>query len=131
MHFYSSSSSSPIEVSCSPRAPLRSAGGTAAAVFIADSPFKEFFYPMLEPYVHYVPVGRALEDLVERVQWANAHPAEVAAIAARGQAFARRHLHTRAVACFWWQLLTAIAALEDFEPRSDPNLGFVRPTAQG
>ena len=52
------------------------------------------------------------------MRWANAHPAEVAAIAARGQAFARQHLTTHAVACFWWQLLREFAALQDFEPRT-------------
>jgi len=63
---------------------------TGSAVFIADSPFREYFYPLLKPWVHFVPVGRTLEDVVQRVEWANAHPAEVTAIAARGQAFARK-----------------------------------------
>ena len=91
---------------------------TGSAVFLADSPFYEWWYPLLRPWVHYIPVERALRDVPERVRWANAHPAEVAAIAARGLAFARQHLTTHAVACFWWQLLTEFAALQDFEPRT-------------
>jgi len=96
---------------------------TGSAVFIADSPFREYFYPLLKPWVHFVPVGRTLEDVVQRVEWANAHPAEVSAIAARGQAFARKHLHTHAVACYWWQLLTAFSGLQNFKPRT---AGFAR-----
>lgn len=70
------------------------------------------------PWVHYVPVERSLRDVLERVRWANAHPDEVAAIARNGQAFARQHLTTHGVACFWWQLLSEFAALQDFEPRA-------------
>ena len=77
-----------------------------------------------EPWVHYVPVGRALEDVVERVQWANAHPAGAADIGAAGAAFARQHLTKYAVACYWWQLLTEFAALQSFKARSE---GFSRP----
>ena len=60
-----------------------------------------------------------MHDLVERVQWANAHPAEVARIAAQGKQFAEQHLHTHAIACFWWQLLSVFAALQYFEPRTE------------
>ena len=37
---------------------------------------------------------------------------------------ASRHLHTHAVACYWWQLLSAFAALQNFEPRTQGELGF-------
>jgi protein glucosyltransferase len=91
---------------------------TGSAVFLANSPFYEWWYPLLKPWVHYVPVGRTLDDLVDRVLWANAHPNEVAAIGAAGAAFARQHLHTHGVACYWWQLLTEFAALQSFKPRT-------------
>ncbi|KAL1518865.1 hypothetical protein AB1Y20_003142 [Prymnesium parvum] len=90
---------------------------TGSAVFFADSPFKEWWYPLLKPWVHYVPVDRSLRDLVERVEWANAHPDAVAAIGAAGAAFARQHLHKHAIACYWWQLLSEFAALQSFQPR--------------
>ncbi|KAL3927726.1 MAG: hypothetical protein SGPRY_002690 [Prymnesium sp.] len=92
---------------------------TGSAVFIADSPFREWWYPLLKPWVHYVPVDRALRDIVQRVNWANAHPQEVAAIGAAGAAFARQHLQKHAVACYWWQLLTEFAALQSFKPRTE------------
>ena len=43
-------------------------------------------------------------------------PTEAEAIARRAQALAAR-LHAWDAACFWWQLLTALAPLEAFEPR--------------
>ena len=46
------------------------------------------------------------------------------AIAAAGAKFAKQHLHTHGVACYWWQLLSALAELEGFRPRSERALGF-------
>ena len=97
---------------------------TGSAVFLVDSPFREWWYPLLKPWVHYVPVGRALEDLVQRVEWANAHPTEVAAIGKAGATFARQHLHKHAIACYWWQLLTQFAGLQSFHARHE---GFPHP----
>ena len=46
------------------------------------------------------------------------------AIAAAGKRFAQEHLHLPSIACYWWQLLTAFAELQGFEPRNDRALGF-------
>ena len=43
-------------------------------------------------------------------------PTEAEAIARRAQALAAR-LHAWDAACFWWQLLAALAPLEAFAPR--------------
>lgn len=38
-----------------------------------DSPFEQWFYERLEPWVHYVPVARDLSDLPERMRWCLKH----------------------------------------------------------
>ncbi|KAJ6553694.1 hypothetical protein DFH09DRAFT_1495217, partial [Mycena vulgaris] len=38
--------------------------------------FEEYFNDWLRPYEHYVPVLADLSDLVEKIEWANAHPEE-------------------------------------------------------
>ena len=87
--------------------------------------YKEFFYRYMLPWVHYVPVAENLGDLAERLAWADAHPTRVAQIAAAATQLTT-HLHAYEIACFWWQLLTALAPLQDFMPRSDQQrLGFV------
>ena len=53
------------------------------AVLKQDSPRREAFHCMMEPYVHYVPVWRNLSNLVERVEWARAHDAEARQMAQR------------------------------------------------
>ena len=39
-----------------------------------ESPYYEFFYPSLQPYVHYVPVH--VTDVGDAVEWARKHPKE-------------------------------------------------------
>ena len=90
-----------------------------AATRIKQASFSsEYFYPLLQPYVHYVPVATNLQDVPEKLRWAKANPKLAEAIARRGQDFAREHLHTESIACYWWQLLTTFSALQDFQPRS-------------
>ena len=68
-------------------------------------------------------VAANLDDLPRRVRWARANPEAAAAIARRAQELAAS-LHVLDVACFWWQLLTATAPLQNFEPRTQSALGF-------
>jgi len=95
-----------------------------STIFKQDSFSNEYFYPLLRPYVHYVPVAASLHDVPEKLAWAKAHPQQAEAIANAGKQFAREHLHVTAVACYWWQLLTAFAELQNFEPRTHQELGF-------
>ena len=95
-----------------------------ALVFRQWSPYQEFFHALLRPWVHYIPVADSLADLAERLEWADRHPDEVRKIRAAAQG-AMSRINLCEVACFWWQLLTALAPLQDFEPRTDERrLGF-------
>ncbi len=95
-----------------------------STIFKQDSFSSEYFYPLLKPNVHYIPVATNLQDAREKLRWAREHPAQAEAIAAAGQRFAQEHLHLPSIACYWWQLLTAFAELQGFEPRNDRALGF-------
>ena len=97
---------------------------TGSTVFKAASASTEYFYPLLKEWEHYVPVQANLADARARHEWALAHPRRAEAIAAAGAKFAKQHLHTHGVACYWWQLLSALAELEGFRPRSERALGF-------
>jgi hypothetical protein len=66
------------------------------AVFVVRSPWSEYYYAQLSPWVHYIPVRENLTDLVDRLDWADNHSEEVATIAATAQAFARSHLTEKA-----------------------------------
>lgn len=49
--------------------------------------YRQWYYPELTPWTHYVPVKSDLSDLAERVTWCRANLDACAEIAARGQAF--------------------------------------------
>mmetsp|Transcript_22586 Transcript_22586/g.68881 ORF Transcript_22586/g.68881 Transcript_22586/m.68881 type:complete len:374 (-) Transcript_22586:295-1416(-) len=62
-------------------------------IFIVARPWQEYYSRSLEPYRHFIPVKEDLSDLINRLDWADAHPQEVADIGKTGQAFARDHLN--------------------------------------
>jgi hypothetical protein len=57
-------------------------------VIIIDRPFVEFYYSLLIPYVHYIPVKRDLSDLLEQIQWMKEHEDDCMKIAENGYQFA-------------------------------------------
>ena len=53
------------------------------------TPTKDYFHDALVPWVHYVPVAEDLGDLMEKYEWAEAHPEEARKIAERGTEWVR------------------------------------------
>lgn len=60
--------------------------------FIAASNWEQWYSNELIPYVHYVPVKADLNDLVEKVLWAQQHDKEAETIAKNAREFALSHL---------------------------------------
>ncbi|KAI2509396.1 Glycosyl transferase family 90 [Fragilaria crotonensis] len=52
-------------------------------LFHHETPTKDWFYDLMRPWVHYIPVQTDLGDLRARYQWAKNHPAQVREIAER------------------------------------------------
>lgn len=70
-------------------------------IFKVEPLYYEFFWSLLIPYVHYVPIRRDMSDLVSQIEYARAHDEEMQAIAMAARDFLRsmagrvwqRHLH--------------------------------------
>ena len=98
---------------------LRRLLASPSAVMFVQSDEIEWYYPLLKPYVHYIPVrfwasGGAegfLVDLAKKVRWAEAHPERVAAIVREANEFARFYLSRQGAECFAMQMLDAYARL--------------------
>ena len=62
-----------------------------------ESPELEWYYPLLKPYEHYIPMvaNESWVNLEEVIGWAEAHQAEVAGIVDNATAFAVRYLSTQ------------------------------------
>ena len=48
-----------------------------SVVLKQDSEYYEHFYKRLSPWKHYIPLKHDLSDLLEKIQWARDHDAEV------------------------------------------------------
>jgi protein glucosyltransferase len=96
---------------------------SGAVIFKPDSVFSEWYYHLLRPWVHYVPVREYLEDAVEQAAWLlqRAPAAASSCLAANAKAFARQHIRREAVACYWWRLLSAWAKQQ---PQGSRTEGF-------
>ena len=89
-----------------------------SAVFWVETNLFEWFYPLLQPYVHYIPVRflqnepqDPLRDIVDKVSWAERHPEKVAAIVKNANHFAFTHLSDHSLTCYSVQVLDGYAGL--------------------
>jgi len=53
------------------------------------TPTKDYIHDLIQPWVHYVPVRSDLEDLLDKLEWAESHPEEARQIAENGTRFVR------------------------------------------
>jgi len=75
------------------------------ALLLLDRPYRDYFYDELEPFRHFVPVGRYSSNLVERIEWLRTNPAREKEIISEAQQFARERLTRRAAVERWAVLL--------------------------
>jgi len=98
------------------------------AVLKQESPRREAFYALMEPYVHYIPVRRDLSDLDTQLRWALVNATRLHEIARAGAALALTHLSRRAVLCHWTSVLVRYARYVALPLELDPDAVHVRGT---
>ncbi len=84
-----------------------------AAVFKVEHEDMKWYYPMLQPYVHYIPImaNETFTNLLDQLHWAETHPFAVRAIVTKANMFARSYLSALGRDCYTMQLLERYAAL--------------------
>jgi len=65
-----------------------------------SSPFIEFFYASIHPYIHYVPIARSLEDLASVILWARAHDDDALHMVANSRKFACENFNKETVRAY-------------------------------
>jgi hypothetical protein len=60
-----------------------------SCVVKVSSNWEQWFYPRMQPWVHFVPVAENLSDLLEVIEWCVSHTAECEQIAHQGRELAR------------------------------------------
>jgi hypothetical protein len=81
------------------------------SVLLMQHRWRQFFYPGLVAWEHYVPLADDLSDVMDRYDWLRANPGEAASIAQAGQEFARRVLTPAAIDDYMRAVLTRSAGL--------------------
>ncbi|XP_037617789.1 protein O-glucosyltransferase 1 [Sebastes umbrosus] len=98
-------------------------------VFHVGDEWQEFFYPQLQPWVHYIPVKQDLSDVRELLQFVKENDAIAQEVASRGKELILDHLRMQDVSCYWERLLTEFSHLLTYKPKrkSDYNQIVHRP----
>tara|TARA_B100001057_G_scaffold390173_1_gene398091 strand:+ start:2467 stop:3345 length:879 start_codon:yes stop_codon:yes gene_type:complete len=65
---------------------------TGRPVIVVDRVPKEFFYPFMKPWEHYIPVKNNLSDLIEKTRWIINNYSEASEIGLNGKDFAEKYL---------------------------------------
>ncbi len=78
-----------------------------SAVFKVENEELEWYYPLLKPYVHYIPItaNDTHTNLLEQLEWAEANLDQIKRIVAAANDFAHTYLNGQARDCFFLHLL--------------------------
>ncbi len=79
-------------------------------VFRHECPDEMFWYPLLRPWEHYIPVETDLSDLVEKIVWAKEHDATCENIARSARKFAEEHFMPEHIALYCYKVLVKYAS---------------------
>lgn len=91
-------------------------------VFHVGSEWVEFFYPLLQPWIHYIPVEQDLKNVGKLIEFAKANDQIAKDIAMRGYDVIMKHLEMDDVTCYWRQLLHRYAGLITWKVVKDSSL---------
>lgn len=76
------------------------------------SPYEQWFYTELKPWIHFVPIRNDLSDLHEKLDWCFSNDREAEEIGRQGQALALAHTFDRGLAIGRKAIRTAFIAFE-------------------
>ncbi len=95
--------------------------GGQLAMMEDSSPLFSHFYGALQPWVHYVPIGRdSYDDIFGTARWLTKHDDLARNIAEQGQAFGRKYLTQEASFCYTRKMLEELGQLYTYKPRPLP-----------
>ncbi|XP_043287825.1 O-glucosyltransferase rumi homolog [Venturia canescens] len=93
-------------------------------VFHVGDEWTEFYYEVMKPWIHYIPVHKdaSQQQLEHLLNFARDNDNLVKKIADRGRDFIWNKLRMQDVTCFWRRLLQRYSKLLTYEPRLRNNL---------
>ncbi|GJQ14337.1 hypothetical protein GpartN1_g6128.t1 [Galdieria partita] len=85
--------------------------GSGSVLLAQDSPWKQWYEPLLVPFYHYVPVARSLEDLLDKIVWSKDNDVTLKKIAQQARLFVLENTSLNAIREYWSLLLLQYAEL--------------------
>ncbi len=82
-----------------------------SVVFRHECPHEMFWYGLIKPWEHYIPIASDLSDLLEKIDWAKTHDEECRQIAARARQFIEEHVMPEHIALYCYKALLKYASL--------------------
>ena len=76
-------------------------------LFHHETPTKDWFYHLMEPWVHYIPINTDLSNLREQYDWAEANPEKVKMIAEESTKLAEYLLSSKYMDTVYEELFVA------------------------
>lgn len=68
---------------------------------IHEAETQEYFTPLLERWVHYIPTDLQFSDLIKNIQWAKEHDDAIRDIVRSQNEFAHRYISESAMQLYW------------------------------
>ncbi len=87
-----------------------------SVVFKQQSDNIEWYYGILTPYKHFIPIAHDCNDLIDQVAWAKSHDDECRKIAEEATRFALKNLNEDAIYEYFYLVLLKYAELLNFQP---------------
>mmetsp|Transcript_20471 Transcript_20471/g.32016 ORF Transcript_20471/g.32016 Transcript_20471/m.32016 type:complete len:305 (+) Transcript_20471:440-1354(+) len=91
-----------------------------STIFWVQNGWKEFYYDLLIPWKHYIPVQADLLDLCSNLEWARANPEKAKAIGLEARRFVENELHVADINQYVYELLKGYGELYEAGHR-DPQ----------
>ncbi|CAI5991855.1 unnamed protein product [Closterium sp. NIES-65] len=98
--------------------------GSDQAMIRQDTPFAQFYQPLLQPWRHFIPTDHFFGDLFDRVEWARQHDTQVRHMIANAHRVAKWGCSLEGRKLYWAVLLVKYAAqaLEDPSAVTRPDV---------
>eukprot|EP00823_Brevimastigomonas_motovehiculus_P001155 TRINITY_DN11684_c0_g1_i1.p1 TRINITY_DN11684_c0_g1~~TRINITY_DN11684_c0_g1_i1.p1 ORF type:complete len:423 (+),score=97.60 TRINITY_DN11684_c0_g1_i1:80-1348(+) len=82
--------------------------------------WKEFYYDLMKPWVHYVPIKTDLSDVEDTISFLKDNDDLAERISQNGFDFAFKHLRMQDVTNYWYGILRRYATLQKWKVEKDP-----------
>jgi hypothetical protein len=83
---------------------------SGSVILLAASQWHLWFYHMLKPYYHYVPIKEDLSDLISQIEWCNSNDKQCSEIAKNARIFYDKYLGRKGVLDFLQKTLWDLSA---------------------